>query len=60
MSLKLNKEIELALNEIKTSDMEFIKIRNPFPESMEAWVYVEVTYKNGNKKNGVITWENCD
>lgn len=57
---KLNKEIELALNEIKTPGMEFIKIRNPFPESMEAWVYVEVAYKNGNKKNGVITWENCD
>jgi len=57
---KMTQEVESALNGIKTPDMEFIKITKPFPDSVEAWVSVEITYKNGNKKSGVITWENCD
>lgn len=57
---KINQEMEFALNKIKAPDMEFIKIIKPFPESVEAWVEVEVTYKNGARKTGVVTWENCD
>lgn len=70
---QLQDKVERAFNRIKPADVEKVKITAPFGtlwgktdkeadenQSMEAWVFVTVTYKDGTSKNGVITWQNCD
>ena len=70
---QLQSKVERACNRIKPAEVEKVKVTAPFgtlwgktdkednaKQSMEAWVYVTVTYKDGTSKNGIITWQNCD